>query len=220
MPPTLYFHPIASYCHKALIALYENGVPFSKRLIDLGDARDRAELSAHWPLCKFPVLRDEERDRDVPEATILIEYVERHFPTAARLIPDDADAALDVRLWDRILDNYVHAPMQAIVADRIGGSTGDLAGQRALLAKSYALIDDRMASRTWICCERFTLADCAAAPALFYASTLVPFDAGHAHLATYFERLVARPSVARVLDEAKPYFAMYPFADDLPERFR
>ncbi len=110
--------------------------------------------------------------------------------------------------------------MQALVADRMADAKGDMARERGILVTTYAMIDAHMASRTWMCADAFSLADCAAAPALFYASTIVPFSAGATHLAAYFERLVARPSVARVLAEARPWFAMYPFADDLPKRFR
>lgn len=219
MSLTLYFHPLSSYCHKALIALYENGIDFERRIIDLGNADDRVELAARWPLCKFPVIRDHARERDVPEATIIIEYLDRYFPGAQPLIPSDADDALDVRLWDRIFDNYVHASMQQIVSDRIHGSHGDMARERSMVATAYVMVDRHMAARQWIVGEAFSMADCAAAPALFYASTIVPFPDTCEHLAAYFERLVERPSYKRVLEEAKPYFAMYPFAENLPERF-
>jgi glutathione S-transferase len=220
MAITLYYHPLASFCHKALIALYEHGIDFEKRLINLGDAADRAELQAIWPIGKFPVIRDHARGRDVPESSIIIEYLDHFYPGAAALLPAQWDAAHDVRLWDRFFDNYVQGPMNAIVLDRITGSRGDMARERAALATAYTMIDERMASRQWIAGQSFSMADCAAAPALFYAATLVPIADGASHLDAYFERLMARPSVRRVLEEAKPYFSMYPFEEAIPARFR
>jgi glutathione S-transferase len=220
MSLTLYYHPLASFCHKVLIALYEHGVDFDKRLINLGDEADRAELRAVWPLTKFPVLRDGRRGRDVAETSIIIEYLDRHFAGARKLIPEDWDNALEVRLWDRVFDNYVQGPMQAIVLDRLRGGNGDMSGERAALDTVYRMIDERMAARQWVAGDAFSMADCAAAPALFYAETLLDFPEECKHLAAYYERLMARPSVARVMQEAKPYFSMYPFADDIPARFR
>lgn len=220
MAITLYYHPLASFCHKVLIALYEHGIDFEKRLIDLGDAADRAELEAIWPICKFPVIRDHARGRDVPESSTIIEYLEHFYPGAAPLLPPEWEAAHDVRLWDRFFDNYVQGPMQAIVLDRINGSKGDMARERAALGTAYRMIDERMAVRQWIAGDGFSMADCAAAPALFYAATLTPFPGDARHLSVYFERLIERPSVCRVLAEAKPYFSMYPFAEAIPARFR
>ena len=220
MALTLYYHPLASYCHKVLIALYEHGTQFERRIIDLGNAAERAELQSIWPLAKFPVIRDHERARDVPETSIIIEYLDRYFAGEGRLIPADWDAALEVRLWDRFFDNHVQGPMQEIVADTFRAVHRDLAGERAALATAYRMLDERMATRAWAAGQDFSMADCAAAPALFYASTLVPFGPECAHLNAYFERLMARPSVQRVIDEAKPYFSMYPFAEAIPQRFR
>lgn len=220
MSLTLYYHPLASYCHKVLIALYEAGTPFTPRLVDLGDAGDRALLASHWALCKFPVIHDGQRNRSLPESTIIIEYLDRHFPGDSRLIPGDPDAALDVRLWDRLLDNYVHAPMQEIVSIHLRKAGMDTGAQRSMLESTYRLIDGQVAERPWIAGDGFSLADCAAAPALFYAATLVPFPRECVHLARYFDRLTERPSVRRTLDESKPYFHFYPFADAIPARFR
>lgn len=215
MPMTLYYHPLASFCHKPLIALYELEIPFDKQLIDLGDEADRAALQALWPIGKFPVLRD--GARIVPESSTIIEYLDRDHGT---LVPADWEGALLVRQWDRHFDNYVQVPMQEIVLDRIKGAGADLAPQRAMLATSYAMIEAQLAGKTWIAGDAFSMADCAAAPALFYASTLVPFSADRPLLQAYFERLAARPSVARVLEEAKPYLHFYPFVDAVPARFR
>lgn len=219
MSLTLYYHPLSSFCQKVLVALYENRTAFEKRYIDLGDEADRAELEAIWPLCKFPVIRDHARGRDVPETSVIIEYLDRHYAGAQPLVPADFDEALEVRLWDRFFDLYVQGPMQAIVACQLGGTRCDTTKERTKLKTAYKMIERRMASRSWICGSEFSMADCAAAPALFYGSTVLPFPEEYVHLAAYFERLVARPSVQRVLEESKPYFAQYPFVDDIPKRF-
>ena len=220
MSLTLYYHPLASFCHKVLVALYENGTQFERRIIDLGNQADRAELQTLWPFCKFPVIRDHARKRDVPETSVIIEYLDRFFGGERPLIPRDRDAALEVRLWDRLFDNYVQGPMTQIVYDRISGGQGDLTNQRATLATAYGMIDRHMASRTWVSGQHFSMADCAAAPALFYASTLQPFPDEFSHLRAYFDRLTERPSFNRVIEEAKPYFSLYPFAEAIPMRFR
>ena len=217
---TLYYHPLASYCHKVLIALYEHGIEFEPRIINLGDAQQRAELCAIWPFGKFPVVRDHSRQRDLAESTIIVEYIDRHFSAGRSLIPGDWQAALEVRLWDRICDNYVQGPMQEIVSDRLRGTHGDLSGARSTLTTAYRMIDRQVATRCWLAGDEFTLADCAAAPALFYAATLEPFPGDAAGLHQYFERLVTRPSFQRVIAEARPYFAFYPFVDAIPDRFR
>jgi glutathione S-transferase len=219
MSLTLYYHPLASYCHKVLIALYENDVAFERRIIDLSKEADRAELKALWPFGKFPVIRDHGRNCDVPETTIIIEYLNRHFDKGNTLIPADWDAAHEVRLWDRIFDHHVHAPMQEIVADRLSGANSATSRSRSTLDIAYSMIDRRMASRTWVAADAFSLADCAAAPALFYAGTVHPFASEFTHLQAYLDRLVQRPSFKRVLEEAKPYFSHYPFAEAIPKRY-
>lgn len=220
MSVTLFYHPLSSYCHKVLIALYETGTTFEPHLINLGSEADRTLLGSHWPLCKFPVLFDSESGRNIPESTSIIEYLALHHAGNSTLIPADPDRALDVRLWDRIFDNYIQTPMQQIVADRIGQTNTDLSRQRALIRSTWQIIDMQVASHTWAAGEHFTLADCAAAPALFYATTLEPFAPEQVHLGAYFDRLMSRPSVQRVLHEAKPYFSYYPFADAIPARFQ
>jgi glutathione S-transferase len=228
VPLTLYYHPLASYCHKVLIALYENGIAFTPRLVEFGNAADQAALTALWPLGQFPVLHDAGRAASllhaqpqvVPESSIVIEYLDQHCAPAQRMVPAEPAAALQVRLWDRIFDNHVHTPMQEIVFDRIRGSTGDMTSARNTLQTAYALIDAQLASGgDWIAGADFTLADCAAAPALFFAHTLEAFPEPLVHLQAYFERLIARPSVARVLQEAKPYLHFYPFHSNIPARF-
>ncbi|WP_336974679.1 glutathione S-transferase family protein [Sphingobium aromaticiconvertens] len=214
----LFYHPLSSYCWKVLIALYENGAPFEGLVLDNPQAA--ADLQALWPIARFPLLRDEQRGATVAEASIIIEYLGVHYPTAFTPIPMDVDSALEVRLMDRLFDNYVMTPMQAFVADRIrpdGTQDRHGVGQaRTLLGKAYALLEERIAGRTWAAGEAFTLADCAALPALFYADKVVPFRASHPVLAAYLARLEARPSVARVLAEKEPVWAMFPFADGPP----
>ncbi len=224
MSLTLYYHPLASFCHKVLVALYENGTPFEPRLIDLSQESDRAALRDVWAIRKFPVVRDHDRGRDIPESSVIIEYLDRYFAGPIRLIPADADEALDMRLWDRIFDLYVQLPMQRIVADRLRAKDKadeiGVAEARSTLKTAYAMIDRRMASRTWAAGKSFSMADCAAAPALFYAGVVEPFPVEHGNLAAYFDRLFERPSFRRVIDEARPYFPMLPFASAIPERFR
>ena len=214
----LYLHPLASYCHKALIALYENDTPFESVVVDLGNATERAMLLKLWPIGKFPVLRDDVRDQTVPESTVVIEYLDRHYPGRTRFIPAEADAAWRTRLCDRFYDLYVHEPMQKIVVDRLrpAGKNDSFGVEeaRARLKTSYAMIEREMANRTWAMGEAFSLADCAAAPALFYANKVAPFGDSHRNVAAYFDRLKARPSYARVLREAEPYFAMFPYRDE------
>jgi glutathione S-transferase len=209
-----YFHPLASFCHKALIALYEGGIPFERVIVDLMDERSSAAFRAIWPLGKMPVLRDEARDRTVAEATVIIEYLDVHYPGATRFLPADADGAWQTRMWDRFYDHYVHEPMQKIVTDRLRpeGKNDPLGVEqaKAQLRESYEIIEQTMKSKTWSMGEDFTLADCAAAPALFYGNTVVPFAPAHKTLAAYLDRLMARASYARVLAEAEPYFSMFP----------
>lgn len=222
----LYFHPLASFCHKALIALYENDTPFAPILVDLADERSTAEFKAVWPMAKMPVLRDETRNQTVAESTIVVEYLDAHYPGRARLVPADADLAWQTRMWDRIYDHYVQEPMQKIVTDRLRpeGQNDSFGVERAAaqLRESYALIERELEGKTWMMGNAFTLADCAAAPALFYANTVIPFGEEHGKLTAYFERLAARPSFARVLDEAEPYFRNFPLERKprIPERRR
>jgi glutathione S-transferase len=209
----LYFHPLASFCWKALIAFYETDTPFEPQVVDLGDPVSSAEFRRLWPMAKMPMLRDEARDETVPESTIVIEYLAQRYPGRAQLIPEDAELARQVRLADRFYDHYVQEPMQKIVGDRLRreGQHDPFGVEqaRAMLATAYGLVDRDMAGRAWAVGEAFSLADCAAAPALFYADKVAPLGE-HRNAAAYLERLKARPSFARVLAEAQPYFAMFP----------
>jgi glutathione S-transferase len=214
MSLTLHFHPLASYCHKVLIALYENDTPFMPHMVDLGNEAERAALIKLWPIGKFPVLSDDARNQTVPESTVIIEYLDRHYPGRTAFIPADPDLSRQTRLRDRFYDLYVHEPMQKIVGDRIRPpdkkDPHGVEEARARLRTSYGMIDQEMATRTWAMGDAFSLADCAAGPALFYANEVMPFSDTHANIAAYFGRLKARPSYARVLSEAEPYFSMFP----------
>lgn len=214
MALTLYYHPLASFCWKALIALYENATPFEAHIVDLGDARAAAAFKAIWPIGKFPVLRDDARERTVPESSVIIEYLAQHYPGPSPLIPAHPGLALEVRLADRVYDLYVHQPMQTIVIDRLRPEgRHDPHGvelARAQLRTALDMTEAKMASQTWAAGEAFSMADCAAAPALFYADKVMPFEETHRSTAAYLARLKQRPSFARVLEEAKPYFAMFP----------
>ena len=223
MSLTLYLHPLASFCHKVLIALYEQNIAFEPKIVDFGNPDSSAEFLSVWPVGKIPVLRDEARGQTIPETTIIIEYLDQHYAGATKLIPLDRELALQARLWDRFFDNYVHVPMQKIVLDKIRGENErdpkGVSESRALLATAYAMLERHMADKQFAIGSQLSLADCAATPALFYANTLEPFASTHPNLAGYFERLIERPSVRRVLAEARPYFKFYPYADRLPARF-
>ena len=208
---TLYGHPLSSYCWKALIALYENGAPFEFRV--LADAADWADYKRLWPISKMPLLRDSDRGVTLPEATIIIEYLDQHHGGPARFVPADADAAREVRLWDRFFDNYVHTPMQKMVGDRIRPADKrdpfGVAEAQAMLATAYDVLEQHLGERTYVAGATFSLADCAAAPALCYGAKNVPLG-NHQRVAAYLERLEQRPSFARVLKEAEPHFHNYP----------
>jgi glutathione S-transferase len=211
----LYYHPLSSFCWKALIALYEAEAAFEPRMVDLGDPVDRAAFQTVWPLAKFPVLRDEARGRTVPESTIIVDYLAQHVPRAASLLPADPDAARAVRLTDRLIDAYIHLPFQQVVSERLRpDDKHDPFGveqARATIRQGYDLIAP-MIEGPWATGEDFTLADCSALPALYYADYGVSLD-GWPPLRAYLERLKARPSVARTLNEAAPYFQYFPLKD-------
>jgi glutathione S-transferase len=210
----LYAHPFSSYCQKALIALYENRTAFTFRMLG-GDERTGAEFAALWPLRRMPVLVDD--GKTVIETSIIVEHLDLHHPGPVRLIPDDRRAALDVRTMDRFFDNYVMTPVQRIVSDYIrepeSRDARGVAEARALLDTAYAWLDERMKEREWAACDVFSLADCAAAPALFYADWVQPIPPALANARAYRSRLLARPSYARAVDEARPYRSIFPPGD-------
>ncbi|WP_119389809.1 glutathione S-transferase family protein [Taklimakanibacter lacteus] len=223
MSLTLYSHPLASFCHKVLIALYENGTPFHAETVNLGDPGSAAAHIERWPVGKMPVLHDAKAGRVIAETSILIEYLQEKYPGPVRLLPEAPDVLLETRLWDRFFDLYVNMPMGKIVTDRIRPQgQGDPFGineAQATLTTAYAMIEERMATREWATGKDFTLADCAAAPALFYASIVHPFGDSQRHLGRYHDRLLARPSMKRVIAGARPYFVIFPYRDAMPEHY-
>lgn len=214
MSLTLYFHPLSSYCQKALVALYENDTPFVPQLVDLTNETSRAEYKKVWPLAKFPVLRDAAADRLVPEASIIIEYLAQHYPGRSALIPADPDEARQMRMRDRFFDLYVNDQVGKVVTDRLRpAGKNDAFGveqAKAMMQTALGMIDQDLAGKTWVMGDSFTMADCAAAPALFYANLLMPLGERHKNVAAYLERLMARPSFARAVREAQPYLKDMP----------
>ena len=210
----LYYHPLSSFCHKALIALYENGIAFEPISVDLGDEKSSAALRSLWPVAKFPVLRDETRKCTIAEATVIIEYLDAFYPGPAKLVPADPELAWQTRMWDRFYDLYVHLQMQKITGDRLrpAGARDPFGVEqaKAALLRSYAMIDQAMDGKTFAMGDTYSLVDCAASPALFYASIATPFDGAQRNLAAYFNRLMSRPSYGRALKEAEPYFDLFP----------
>lgn len=209
---TLHEHPFASYCWKALVALYERDVPFERNQID--DEADRERLAELWPMASIPLLENGDAGIALPESTIVVEYLDR-FGEAPPLIPSEPEAALRARLWDRVMDGRVQTPMQKIVLDNLRPEgTGDPHGveeARTALDRIYPVLDEQVRGRDWLAGPTFTLADSAAAPALFYARVVRRWDEDDlADLTRYYETLVARPSVARVIDEARPFREFFP----------
>ena len=212
---TLYYHPLSSFCWKVLIALYEADIAFEPRQVNLGEPTERAAFEAVWPLAKFPVLRDNVRGKTIPESSIIIDYLARTQPAAAFLLPDDPELAMQIRLIDRLVDGYIHVPFQQVVAERMrpDGARDPFGVERARcqIRSGYGAISPMIVG-PWAMGDAFTLADCAALPALFYADYAVPVS-DWPELAAYLGRLKARPSVARVLAEAEPFFQYFPLRD-------
>jgi glutathione S-transferase len=210
MPLTLYSHPFSSYCQKVLIALWENGTPFTYRHLEHEGANE--ERLRHWPLNRFPVLVDGERV--VAESSIIIEYLALHHPGPAQLLPADPAQALEVRLMDRFFDNYIMTPMQQPVNEALREDSSRLdevmAKTRAALDVAYGWLENRLSVRPWAAGDHFSLADCAAAPSLFYADWVHEIGSGFPAVRAYRSRLLARPSVARAVDEGRPYRAYFP----------
>lgn len=206
----LFAHPFSSYCQKALIALYENDTPFTYRMLE--DEGVGEEFAALWPLKRFPILRDD--GRVVLETSIIIEHLHVRHPGPVKLIPDDPDLAVEVRMLDRIFDNYVMTPQGKFVFDSLRPEDRrdphGVEEARQMLDGAYAWLDQRMEGRTWAVGETFTMADCAAAPSLFYADWTYPIPERHRHLKAYRARLLERPSVARAVDEGRPFRHYFP----------
>ncbi|HTB61117.1 MAG TPA: glutathione S-transferase family protein [Polyangia bacterium] len=209
----LFYHPLASYCWKVLVGLYESGIEFERHLVDLGNREQRAELEALWPFVKFPLLRDTTTGEVTPESTILLEWLALRHPSARWLLAADAARALRTRALDRFFDTYVHEPMQKIVGDKLRAAgqhdpTG-VEAARATLTTAYATLERRLDGE-WADGEAFSLADCAAYPALYYANRVQSISDAHVKTQAYLARLRARPSVQRVMKEAEPYLHLFP----------
>ncbi|MGN6787914.1 MAG: glutathione S-transferase family protein [Rhodanobacteraceae bacterium] len=208
----LYGHPFSSYTQKALIALYENDTPFEFRVLSHEHPDIYTEFERRWPIKRFPLLVD--GNRQVMEATSIIEYLDVHYPGRSRLIPADPDAAVEVRMLDRFFDNYVSTPQQKPVYDRLRPEAGrdphGVAEARAMLDTAYAWLDDHMAGHGWAAGDAFSLADCAAAPALFYADWAHPIGECFRNVHAYRARLLRRPSFARCVEGGRPYRPLFP----------
>jgi glutathione S-transferase len=214
MSLTLYFHPLSSFCQKALIALYENDTPFEPHIVNLMDEASSAAFKKIWPIGKFPVLRDDAKARTIAESSIIIEYLAQHYPGKTQLIPADPELARETRARDRFYDLHIHMQMQKVVGDRLRPpgekDPHGVAQAKAMMQTALGMMDEEMATRTWAMGDAFRMAECAAAPALYYANLVTPFGKTHKNMAAYFDRLMARPSFARAVKEAEPYRAMFP----------
>jgi glutathione S-transferase len=205
----LHQHPFAAYCQKALIAFYELRLPFDRVLVE-----DRQEHLKLWPPGSIPVLVDTDAGLTIPESTTIIEHLDA-LAGGGRLIPSDPEAALQARLWDRIVDNQVANQMAKVVTDNLrpeGRSDPEgVAEARATISTAYGVLQQQLTGRTWLAGEDFTVADCAAAPALFYCRAIHRWEAdAHLELMRYYRALLARPSFARVVEEARPYRELFP----------
>lgn len=218
MALTLYAHPFSSYCQKVLIALYENETPFEFRMLSPDEPQNTEELARLWPFRRFPVLVD--GDRALSEASIIIEHLSLHQPGPVSLLPDDPRAALEVRFMDRFFDLYISTPQQKLVFDSLRPADQrdpyGVAEAEKMFDTAYQWLDEKMRDREWAAGEDFSLADCAAAPALFYADWTYPIDPGFANVHAYRQQLLQRPSFARAVDEARPYRPLFPLG--APER--
>lgn len=209
---TLYGHPISSYTWKVLTALYENATAF--RFVTL-DQDTYPDFIARWPLGTFPVLFDSDRERMITETSVIIEYLDTYHPGAVRFVPQDIDTALEVRRWDRILDN-VGTTMTKVVTDNIRQEgQHDPVGvddAKRIVRKLYTVIEAQLGDRPFIVGDNVTLADASAAPSLWYATRNIPLDGAFPKIAAYLERLKAWPAFARAVKESEPLFHIYPGA--------
>jgi glutathione S-transferase len=210
----LYFHPLSSFCMKVLTALYEKDVSFEKDVVDFMDPVASASFSEIWPIRQFPVLRDEARGKTIPESSLIIEYLDQHYPGKVQLLPSDPELAFRARQLDRFFDLHVQVPMQKIVTDnfRPEGQNDAFGVEecKEKLAIAYGILEKELANTTWATGDHYTMADCAASPALFYANLSVPLGDQHSNVLRYLDRLMNRPSFARAIEEAKPYFGLRP----------
>jgi glutathione S-transferase len=215
----IYGHPFAAFYWKALIALYERGVPFEFLMVDPEHPQNAEAVSRFAPTGQFPVLVD--GDRTVIESAAIIEYLDLHHGTAPPMVPADPRAAIEARQMDSVFDDYVMAPLSRMVFNAIRDADKRdphaVTEAKATLDKSYAWLNRWMTGRVWAANDVFGIADCAAGPALFYAHWGYPIPASHTALRDYRGRLLARPSIARVVDEARPLRAFFPLKDHTPD---
>ncbi|HEY9112987.1 MAG TPA: glutathione S-transferase family protein [Rhodanobacteraceae bacterium] len=208
----LYGHPFSSFTQKALTALYENDLPFEFLNLSPENPHIHAEFARRWPIRKFPLLVDGERQ--VMEATSIIEYLHVHHPGPSRLIPDDADKAVEVRMLDRFFDNYISGSQQKVVFNQLRPEADrdpyGVSEARTMLDTAYAWLDGHMAGHEWAAGDTFSLADCAAAPALFYADWTHRIDEQFLNVHAYRARLLKRPSFARCVEGGRPYRPLFP----------
>jgi glutathione S-transferase len=209
----LYYNPLSSYSQKTLMAFYEKGCAFEPVMVNLMDETAREEYKKLYPMGKVPFLYDAERSWSVPESSIIIEYIDQHYPGGTKLIPDDPDLARQVRLWDRFFDLYVNEPMVKIFFDgrRPEGQKDPIGVQQAKdrLETAFAMTDEEMANKTWATGDMFSMADCAAAPALNYCRMIHPFANKYKNVSAYCNRLTERPSFQRAVKEAEPYLKAF-----------
>jgi glutathione S-transferase len=208
----LFGHPFSSYTMKALIALYENETPFDFRTLGPDQPENGAELARRWPIARFPLLVDGETT--VFETSAIIEHLAAFHPGPVTLIPADAKAAAPIRMLDRVFDSHVMVPMQTIVGDALRPEDSrdpyGVSQAKTVLETIYAWLDQILAGRKWAAGDTFSMADAAAAPALFYADWAHRIGEDRPTLRSYRARLLARPSFARCIEEARPYRAYFP----------
>jgi glutathione S-transferase len=206
----LFGHPFSSYTWKVLIALYANGTEFEYRKLDQDHPENFAELLRHWPFGKFPLLLDD--GEPLMETTPIIDYLDVHYAGPNRWVPP-GEMEQRVRFLDRFFDLHVMSPMQKIVGDslRPEGSRDAFGVQKAHadLNTAYDWVEGQLGD-PWAVGEAFTLADCAAAPSLFYADWVEPIGDKRPQLSEYRKRLLAHPAVARCVEEARPYRPLFP----------
>ncbi len=214
MSLTLHYHPLSSFCWKALIALYENDIPFTPHLVNFGDPAQAAAFKQLWPVGKFPVLRDERANLTIPESTVIIEYLDRHYPGRTRFLSDAPNITHQIRLTDRIYDLHLHMHMQKVVGDRLRPEgkrdPHGVEDAKTRMRTTLDIVERDMQGKTWAVGDSLTMADCAAVPALYYANLVLPFAETHKNATAYLNRLLRHPSVARTVREAEPYRHMFP----------
>ncbi len=212
MTLALYGHPFASFVWKPLIALYEREVSFEFKMVDAEHPENQARIAELSPTGQFPALVD--GDNQLTQSSVVIEYLDLFHGNELSMVPSDPREALEARMMADVFDDYVHAPMQRIVGDALRDKAESdergVSEARAALERCYDWLEPRLEGKDWAACGRFTIADCAAAPALFYADWVHPISDRHDALATYRARLLSRASVARVVDEARPYRHFFP----------